>query len=138
ALDFSSEAIKRAPQSKIDYKNSSVVDAIFFQDSSYDLVFDSHCLNCLTDEKERSAAYENIFKSLKKKALFASELMVQPIGKNISLPFKAIKTSIELEQEVLSHGFKIIYFMIVRGSTFTSEVDGVEIECDVLRLIAQK
>jgi hypothetical protein len=44
----------------------------------------------------------------------------------------------ELEREILSHGFKILYFVISRQSGFTSLVEGVEVRCDLLRVIGRK
>lgn len=138
AMDFSNEAIKKSPQSKITYVNSSVVEEKYFQDSTYDLVFDSHCMNCITLESEREIVFTNIYRSLKPDGLFASELMVNPIDKKVFMPFKIIKSSLELEQEIISHGFKIIYFMISKDDIFSTVVDGVEVNCDVLRVIARK
>ncbi len=138
AMDFSEEAIKKSPQSKITYVNSSVADEKYFQEESFDLVFDSHCMNCITDESERAKAFKNIYRSLKSDGLFASELMVNPIDREVFLPFKIIKSAMELEQEILLHGFKIIYFMISKDNNFSTVVDGVEVNCDVLRVIARK
>jgi hypothetical protein len=75
---------------------------------------------------------------LKTGGVFASEMMVQPIDRLVSMPFKIIKSALELEQEILFHGFKILHFMISRGSLFTSEEGGVEVNCDVLKIVAQK
>ena len=138
AIDFAKKAIAKAPISKISYKTSSVVDPDFFLDSSYHLVFDSHCLNCLADHEERFLAFENIYKSLKVGGLFASELMVQPGDEKIEIPFKLIKQAHELEAEIISHGLKILFFMVVKGSQFINGVDGKKMSCDVLRVIAQK
>lgn len=138
SIDFSKSAISKAPRSKITYKYSLVTDSKYFNFSKYDLVFDSHCLNCITLETERAKAFKNIYKSLNDSGLFASELMVQPIDRTVAMPFKMIKTSLELEQEILSHGFKIVYFMIVRDAAFMNEINGEKISCDVLRVIAKK
>lgn len=138
AIDFSKAAIAKSPKSKITYKTSSVTDSKYFTDSKYDLVFDSHCLNCVTIESERAKAFKNIYSSLKEAGLFAIELMVAPTDKTVSMPFKIIKTSLELEQEILSFGFKIKYFMIVSDAAFMNEIDGKQVSCDILRVIATK
>lgn len=138
AIDFSKEAIAQAPQSKIRYCNSNVVDSTFFSSSTYDLVFDSHCMNCITDEVERKIAFQNIHRSLKPNGLFASELMVQPVGKRVEMPFKMIRTTDVLEREIQSYGFKIIYFMISKDNIFGTKVNDEEVTCDLLRMIAQK
>lgn len=138
AIDFSREAINQAPKSNIIYQEKSLTDKNFFSENEFDLIFDSHCMNCLVQELDREIAFENIFKALKPDGLFASELMVQPIGKKSEMPLKIIKTARELEEEILSHKLKIIYFMISRDSSFVNEVNGEQIICDVLRVIAKK
>ncbi|MBC7539547.1 MAG: class I SAM-dependent methyltransferase [Bacteriovorax sp.] len=138
AIDFSSLAIAKAPKSKITYKEVNIVESTFFNEAKYDLVFDSHCLNCITNEDDRDNAFKNIYSSLKADGLFASELMIQPEVGSVSMPFKMIKTAVELEQEIISHGFKILYFMISKESGFTSIVEGREIKCDLLKLVVQK
>lgn len=143
AIDFSHEAINQAPKSNIIYQEKSLTDKDFFFKDEFDLIFDSHCMNCLVQEKDREIAFENIFKALKADGLFASELMVQPIQKHaddkkVEMPLKMIKTSQELEEEILSHKFKILYFMISKDSSFVNEINGEQIFCDVLRVIAKK
>lgn len=138
AIDFSSRAIAKAPKSKISYKEVNIVDSLFFNEAKYDLVFDSHCINCITNEGERDIAFKNIHTALKTDGIFASELMIQPEEDPVSMPYKVIKTALELEQEIISHGFRILYFTISRDSGFTSVVAGKEIKCDLLKLVAQK
>lgn len=138
AIDFSQNAIDCAPQSSISYLQGDITDAIFFSAANYDLVFDSHCLNCLTTEEQRDLAFKNIYLALVTGGIFASEMMIQPIGAQVSMPFKMIKSVLELEQEIISHGFKIVYFMISRDSSFATMVDGIETKCDVLKIVAQK
>lgn len=137
AVDFSQTAIDQAPKSNIIYQHASVTDKKVFPASEFDLVMDSHCLNCLVEKKDRDVAFKNIFEALRVGGLFAAELMVQPIDRNISMPLKAIKTARELEEEILWHNFKILYFMISKDS-FVNELNGEEILCDVLRVIAKK
>lgn len=138
AIDFSQNAIDFAPQSSISYLQGDITDAKFFSTANYDLLFDSHCLNCLTTEEQRDLAFKNIYLALVTGGIFASEMMIQPIGAHVSMPFKMIKSALELEQEIISHGFKIVYFMISRDSSFATMVDGVERKCDVLKIVAQK
>lgn len=138
AIDFSKNAIKNALKSEIKYIEGNIADSTTVSESNYDLIFDSHCFNCLVDEVERKDAFKNVYMALKPDGIFASEMMAQPIGKNVSMPYKIIKSAFLLEQEILSYGFKIIYFMILRDSAFTNEIDGVEIKCDVLRILVQK
>ena len=54
------------------------------------------------------------------------------------MPFKMIKSAVELEQEIVSHGFQILYFMISKDSGFINETDGVEVKCDLLKVVATK
>ena len=138
AIDFSKEAIEHSPKSNIIYKEANLVDSKFFEESTYDLIFDSHCMNCIVEEEERLIAFNNIYRGLKIDGLFASELMVSPSGKYVSMPFKKIKSALELEQEIISNGFKILYFTISSENKFQMDVDGIEVQCDVLRIIGQK
>lgn len=138
AIDFSTVAIESSPKSFIEYCESSVCDPTYFKESHYDLIFDSHCLNCITTEVDRNEAFNHIYSALKPKGLLAAEMMVQPIGRNVSMPYKWIKNSLEIEQEIVSHGFTILYFMISRDSGFVSEVEGVEVTCDLIKIVAQK
>jgi hypothetical protein len=64
--------------------------------------------------------------------------MIQPIGEHVSMPYKSIKSAQEIEQTFISHGFKIIYFMISSESGFSNSVGGIEVKCDLLRIIAKK
>jgi SAM-dependent methyltransferase len=138
AIDFSPVAIKQAPKSAVKYYEKSLMQNSFFSEGEFDLVFDSHCMNCLVKQEDRNLAYENIHRVLNKDGIFAAEFMVQPIDKVIELPFKRIKTASELEEELLTHGFKIFYFMISKDHSFGSVVKGEEIFCDVLRIMAKK
>lgn len=137
AVDFSQRAINQAPKSNIIYQVKSLSEKNIFPKGEFDLIMDSHCMNCLVQDKDRTTAYENIFRALKRDAIFASEMMVRPVDKNIAIPFKRIKTARELEEEILSNKLKIIYFMITKDS-FVNVVNGEEIICDVLRVIAKK
>lgn len=138
SIDFSAEAIKKAPQSKIKYLEMNILDPDFFKAEHFDLIFDSHCLNCINDQNERDIALNNIYSALSADGIFATELMIQPTRDPVIMPFKRIKTTMELESEILSHGFKIVYFVISKDSGFTNLIDGVEVQCDLLRVIARK
>lgn len=138
AIDFSKNAIDLAPPSAIHYRQADIVDSKNFPVETFDLIFDSHCLNCLSEKRDRDQAFKNVYCSLKEDGIFASEMMVQPIGRKVSMPFKKIKTSLELEQEIVDSGFKIKYFMISRENVFFSEIDGEEVKCDLVNIVAQK
>jgi SAM-dependent methyltransferase len=138
AVDFSAEAISQAPNSNIHYQLENITHLKFSSEGKFNLIFDSHCLNCITQEMDRKIALQNLFRALKPGGLFASELMVQPIGKNVEMPHKKIKTARELEEELTVHGFKIQFFMISKDSLFTNEFDGLEVTCDLLRVVAKK
>jgi SAM-dependent methyltransferase len=137
SIDFSKEAINKAPKSRINYLEMDITGDSFDK-AKYDLVFDSHCLNCITDEEQRKVAFKNIYGSLKPDGIFASELMVQPSGEFVSMPLKVIKTARELEEEILSHGLRILSFMVLKTERFGTVVDGREVECDLLRVVAGK
>ena len=138
SIDFSAEAINRAPESKINYLEMNILDSDFFKAEQFDLIFDSHCLNCITDQAERDISFKNIYSALSADGIFATELMIQPSIDPVMMPFKCIKTAMDLELEILSHGFKIMYFVISKECGFTNVVEGEEIQCDLLRVIARK
>lgn len=136
AIDFSPVAIKSATllPSEISYKEVDLGIPGVLESEQYDLVFDSHCLHCITDESKRKAAFINIYQALKPDGLFSAEMMVSPSGKNIKLPNKHVVDARVLEDEILSYGFKIIYFLIVRDLVFGSD-NG---DCDLVRVICRK
>jgi SAM-dependent methyltransferase len=138
AIDFSKNAIKNAPQSSILYREGNVIDPTFFPDHYYDLIFDSHCLNCLTSKEERQTTFKNIYSGLANNGLFASEMMVQPTDNNVSMDFKWIPQASEIEQELISHGFKIKKFMIANGMSFSHQNKEGELQCDLLQIIGEK
>ncbi len=61
-------------------------------------------------------------------------MMIQATQKRVIFPHKYIPSSIDLEQEILSHGFKIKFLYIEFGAKFSH---GKE-ECDLIKIIAQK
>lgn len=138
ALDFSKNAIRNAPQSKISYRCSNVIESTFFPEKRYDLIFDSHCLNCIITKEERILAFKNIYSALSSNGLFASEMMVQPTDKNISMDYKWIPLANEIEDELISYGFKIKYFMIESGLSFSHQTRDGELCCDLLKVIVEK
>ena len=138
ALDFSSVAISKAPQSTIKYLEGDITNSTLFSSMSFDLIFDSHCMNCITEESHRLKTYKNIYQFLKSDGYFAAELMVQPIGEMIAMPYKKIKSALEIENEILAVGFKIVYFMIVKGAVFENNFEGEIVRSDVVRVIARK
>ena len=138
AVDFSRVAISKAPVSKIKYLEGDITDSALFPSMNFDLIFDSHCMNCITDESDRVNAYKNIYEFLKSDGYFSAELMVQPIGEKILMPHKSIKSALEIENELLASGLKIVYFMIVRGAVFENNFEGEIVQSDVVRVIARK
>lgn len=136
AIDFSLVAIAKAEvlPSEILYKEVDLSTPDILEKEHYDLIFDSHCLHCITDESQRRAAFMNIHKALKADGLFCAEMMVSPAGKSIKLANKYVVDARALEEEILGHGFKIIYFLIVRDLVFGSD-NG---DCDLIRVICRK
>lgn len=135
AVDFSDIAIARTPaNSSINYLVVDLATPNAFGKSKFDLVFDSHCLHCIEEYSDRATALKNIHEALDEEGIFCAEMMVQKAHKYVSLPFKHIPTALELEQELLSSGLKIIYFLISPGMVFHNE-NG---ECDLVRVICRK
>jgi 2-polyprenyl-3-methyl-5-hydroxy-6-metoxy-1,4-benzoquinol methylase len=133
AIDFSKVAIENAPKSKVEYRQISVTDSSFFEESKFDLIFDSHCLNCIPSE-DFFGVLTNIFGSLKPNGIFASELMVQPDRFKIVSPNKTIYDCREVEMKLIEIGLKINYFIVSTSCNF--EVDGMKV--DLLRFVARK
>ncbi len=80
AIDFSSEAIKLASQfskGKVTYKTFNLCEEEL-PESQYDLIFDSHCLHCIDEPRDRDFAWKSIYQSLKAEGLFASAMMIFP------------------------------------------------------------
>jgi SAM-dependent methyltransferase len=135
AVDFSPEAIDlNRGHSSINYQLRDITKNHAIEENTYDLIFDSHCLHCIERVEDRAMSFKNIYHGLKSDGLFCAEMMVQPLGSVINLPHKYIANSRNLEQELISYGFTIKYFMIVRELVFESG-NGV---CDLLRVICKK
>lgn len=134
AIDFSSIAINKAKgHGSIDYQLRDISKDGSIEKNTYNLVFDSHCLHCILDPNDRSLAFKNIYEGLTTEGLFCAEMMVaSKTGSND--PYKFTPQALELEQELLNSGFKIIYFMIMRDLVFQNDHG----ECDVVRVICRK
>lgn len=136
AIDFSPVAISKASamSSGIGYREVDLSIPDILEKSAFDLIFDSHCLHCITDEAERKEAFNNIYHSLKDGGLFTAEMMVLPPNKTVVMPNKHVTSARAIEEEILSYGFKINYFLIVRDLVFGSD-NG---DCDLVRVICRK
>lgn len=104
----------------------------------YDLIFDSHCLHCLTDSEQRVCAFKNIYNVMRPGARIAGEMMVSHKFMKFEPPFfyaederilykivadklhplRKILTHLEAEQEILNAGFEIEYFFFEKGRKF--------------------
>ena len=133
AIDFSSVAIGNAPKSKIKYQQVSLLDESYFHQPKFNLVFDSHCLNCIEVDKV-DIAFANIFNSLFANGIFASEIMVQPSGAKIISNEKTILECRDVETKLINTGFKIVYFIISTKTIFSVNNQTV----DLLRFVAIK
>lgn len=135
AIDFSPVAILKAQgKSEIKYLEVDVTIPKSLGYELYDLVFDSHCIHCITDKAKREKAFNNIFNSLKADGIAAFEMMILSSSRAVAIPGKYVVDARELEQEILSYGFKIIYFMIVGDLSFENE----NRKCDLVRVIVRK
>lgn len=135
AIDFSDVAILKTPaNTSINYLVVDLRKENAFGGSKFDLIFDSHCLHCILGRVERKTALNNILNALNDDGIFSAEMMIQKAHRYVSLPFKHIPTALDLEQELLECGFKIIYFLISPGMVFHNE-NG---ECDIVRVICRK
>ena len=140
AIDISTFGIQSAKKNQknkcIEYKVLDVsAGERLFEADSFDFILDAHALHCITDKEQRSRAFKNIYHSLNPHGLFAGEMMIanksQVKGGD---SFKYIPDAFDLENEILSHGFKIKYFMVVRDLEFVSG----NTSSDLLRVICSK
>lgn len=135
AIDFSQKAVELAlNNSAIDYRIGDITKKEDFPNENFDLIFDSHCLHCITEFDNRKNAFMNIHERLSDGGLFASEMMVQKNRILVNMPFKHVPDAFDLEKEILDYGFKIEYFLIGRGLSFSNDHG----ECDVLRVVCRK
>lgn len=133
AIDFSPVAIEHAEKKEGLYYEVADVTKMT-EENSFDLVFDSHCLHCISKADDRKSAFQNIYRSLKSDGFFAGEMMVRSSKNNFNDPYKYTPDAFDLEKEILSHGFKIVYFVIARNLNFIQSSG----ESDLLRVIAKK
>lgn len=137
AIDFSSVAIEKAglqAEVQVNYQLRDITKENSIEKESYDLIFDSHCLHCIEDESLRKIAFQNIYSGLKPNGIFCAEMMTSAGKNECIIPFKYVRSSLVLEEEILSYGFKINYFMIVRDLKF----ENANGKCDLLRVIGRK
>ena len=137
AIDFSEVAINKAQSSlNIKYQLKNIAEENIFLENIYDVIFDSHCLHCIVDKKERIVSFKNIYTALKPEGLFCAEMMIASslADSPALIPHKYVPRARELEEEILGHGFRIIYFTIIKDLNFKSG----ESESDLVRVIAKK
>ena len=135
ACDFSPVAILKAQgHGEIEYKELDITLPLVWEKSSYDLIFDSHCLHCITDLSKRRQAFINIYNALSTDGLFCTEMMIKSARSTFLPANKYVVDSRVIEDEILSYGFKILYFVIVKDLVFTNESG----ECDLVRVVCRK
>ena len=135
AIDFSDRALDLAAKnSSINFILGDISKPGDLPNETFDLIFDSHCLHCITDLQNRKSAMTNIYQLMNADGIFAAEMMVQKTKMTVNMPYKHVPDAFDLEKEILDSGFKIEYFMIGRGLSF-SNAHG---ECDVLRVVCRK
>lgn len=140
AIDKNEKLISQAiGDSQISYLplDISSVDIVKKLDTDFDLIFDAHCFQCITDKDERLRAWKNVFNLLPDKGIFAAEMMVQPTTNKLNVSERYIPESLELEKEIQDAGLKINFFFISRDLIFDLNEEN-DLKCDLVRLIAQK
>lgn len=126
----------------------------------YDLIIDSHLLHCITDDPGRLSYFQLVLDHLSDSGIFVCETMVQrkkmyiPDGfmfdqKNTLWqmfgewkPVRRILDSLDLEQELLSAGFQITYFVYYANFGFVPHKQFLDIPSEILpaavRMVLQK
>lgn len=116
----------------------------------YDIIIDSHLLHCLTENPDRASYYRLVFDHLDTHGIFVAESMVhrkklhvpdgfmfdqnhvlwQMIGK--WTPVRKILDSLDLEQELNSAGFNIVYFYYYGQYAFVPHKSFLDIPNEIL------
>lgn len=122
---------------------------------TFDLIFDAHCLHCITSSEERDRYFHNISHLLNEGALWASETMVShtSMGFDDHYVFKDniltkddqnlryIPGCRDLEHEILGHGLNIVYLRAYESLKMipdhTREVP-LPTDPEVMRVVAKK
>jgi 2-polyprenyl-3-methyl-5-hydroxy-6-metoxy-1,4-benzoquinol methylase len=164
-VDFSPSAIAQAEKvfSAEGLTVKTFVGDVCYPDvalaEKYDIIVDSHLLHCLTGDPERTSYYGLVAEHLTAQGIFVVETMVHrkklfvPDGfmfdQNFILwqmfgkwtPVRKIMDSLDLEAELKSAGFNIIYFMYYAQYSFIPHKSFMEIPNEVLpaavRLVVQ-
>ena len=116
----------------------------------YDLIIDSHLLHCLTEDPDRASYYRLVTDHLASDGIFVCESMVHrkklhiPDGfmfdqRNVLwqmfgkwTPVRRILDSLDLEAELKSADFNIVYFIYYGQFAFVPHRDFMDIPADVL------
>ena len=143
-IDVSPSAIKLANQNNnsknIKYENLDLTKMNYKE--QFDLVYDSHCFHCLTEQADRDLALKNIYESLKPGGIFSLETMTSHklmsfenpylFENNILyrlntfvsfedlkffdgapfLPVRRIDHAMKIEEDVLKAKFKIVFLYV--------------------------
>jgi 2-polyprenyl-3-methyl-5-hydroxy-6-metoxy-1,4-benzoquinol methylase len=164
-VDFSPSAIEQAEKvfSAEGLTVKTLVADVCYPDvpltETYDIIVDSHLLHCLTGDPERTSYYGLVREHLAPQGIFVVETMVHrkklfvPDGfmfdPNFILwqmfgkwtPVRKIMDSLDLEAELKSAGFYIVYFMYYAQYSFVPHKSFMEIPNEVLpaavRLVVQ-
>jgi 2-polyprenyl-3-methyl-5-hydroxy-6-metoxy-1,4-benzoquinol methylase len=164
-VDFSPSAIEQAEKvfSVEGLPVKTLVADVTYPDvqltEKYDIIVDSHLLHCLTGDPDRTSYYGLVRDHLAPHGIFVVETMVHrkklfvPDGfmfdQNFVLwqmfgkwtPVRKIMDSLDLEAELKSVGFNIVYFMYYAQYSFVPHKSFMEIPNEVLpaavRLVVQ-
>lgn len=140
AIDKDKNLIDQAQsKSNVSYLNLDIADSKITKNltTKFDLIFDAHCFQCITNPEERARAWKNVLELLSENGIFAAEMMVQSSANKIFVPERYIPESLDLEKEILSSGLKINFFFISRDMIFDLNEEH-DLKCDVLRVMATK
>jgi 2-polyprenyl-3-methyl-5-hydroxy-6-metoxy-1,4-benzoquinol methylase len=118
------DEFKRLP---VDFKVADLGEKIELN-KSYDLIFDSHLLHCITNSDQRGQYYRNVQSHMHKNSHFLIETMVFDRGIDFPIdyyfdessnlnqkikesyhPVRKLLSPKEVEEELLANGFKINY-----------------------------
>ncbi len=155
-VDFSPSALEQARKIfaqeglEVETIEGDVTHPDVSLNQKFELIIDSHLLHCLTEDPDRFSFYGLIHDHLTPRGIFVSETMVHrkklfiPDGfmfdeRNVLwqmfgkwTPVRRILDSLDLEAEVKSAGFEIVYFFYYGQFAFVPHKSFMEIPSEVL------
>lgn len=170
-IDCSKSAINIAKNTfpLINFTQEDIVT--FASVKKFDFIIDTHTMHCIADKLDRSSAFKNIYNALSTCGIFALETIVfnkqefdnnnliyiqgtlfkkvssdkyydsVKINNKTYIPYRSLKTTYEIENELIESGFQIVFFQVysnLRVEILSNEIDQQSPSFEILRVICKK